>query len=198
ILDSKRLVALEESIKYLKRDSPERMTNLNRFPVESDSGVSNVLNNEEKNAEVVSKVLEVVGDSGEEASSKPSASEQGIPPTPVFRPSPKEHKGFASIGANVGPDKEKKFAEVDNEEIWSESEGGISSDSGEDNIDETVVKPKEPLVSGILSSCVKSEIEYPIPVAVSGVKSCDPCMENEWKKQVEAIVKPVDNAGKVF
>ncbi|KAL6957175.1 hypothetical protein U1Q18_041892 [Sarracenia purpurea var. burkii] len=172
------------------------MTNLNRFPVESDSGGPTVPNNKEKNSEVVSKVSKVVGNSGKKASPKPSASEQGIAPTPVVRSSPKELKGFVSVGANVGPEEEKKFAEVENEERWSEHEEGLSSDFGEDKIDETVVKTKEPLVSGILNSCVKSEIE--IPAAVCGVQSYYPCMENGRKKQVEAIVKPVDNAGKVF
>ncbi|KAL6984516.1 hypothetical protein U1Q18_017893 [Sarracenia purpurea var. burkii] len=37
-----------------------------------------------------------------------------------------------------------------------------------------------------------------IPVAVSGVKSCDPCMENGRKKQVEVFENQIDDAGKVF
>ncbi|KAL6965531.1 hypothetical protein U1Q18_036581 [Sarracenia purpurea var. burkii] len=65
---------------------------------------------------------------------------------------------------------------------------------------------EEGSVSGIgISEAVGKSIEEVspksvkgIPVAVSGVKSCDPCMENGRKKQVEVFVNQIDDAGKVF
>ncbi|KAL6966963.1 hypothetical protein U1Q18_032758 [Sarracenia purpurea var. burkii] len=57
-------------------------------------------------------------------------------------------------------------------------------------------------VSGVgISEAVGNSIEEAslksikgIPVAVSGVKSCDPCMENGRKKQVEIFVNQIDDA----
>ncbi|KAL6962807.1 hypothetical protein U1Q18_037767 [Sarracenia purpurea var. burkii] len=89
--------------------------------------------------------------------------------------------------------------ELEGENEVAENDPGGSVVENKQGIAEMVVsQPKETSVIGILNSCVKSEIDCSIHVAINVVNDCNPYMDGKWKKQIEENVKPIDNADKMF